>query len=227
MANAIHELFGNDRWLSEMIVFGRMLKQFEVGGQNRDNVSSAMWGIIDSTKKADAMSSFYGNTAVEQKDKKKPSSVQTSYVFDTFETHIDKLEVDCGCEIGPKMGHPHFHLLLSISHFGYVQFDYFKMNTFLEIMFKGMDTHHGWGDKFLLGNRKFRFYGDNENPYVDVKLYPQDNWREVLAAYVRKSAIPSIIEVEAARRLPGTAEERREIAKRLAEIGDATTAAAQ
>ena len=37
-----------------------------------------------------------------------------------------------------------------------------------------------------------------ENPYVDVKLYPQDNWKEILAAYVRKSAIPSIVEVEAA-----------------------------
>ena len=80
------------------------------------------------------------------------------------ETHIDKIEVDGGCEIGPKMGHPHFHLLLTVNHFSYVQFDYFKMNTFLEIMFRGLETFHGWGRKYMLPGG---FYGDSESPYVD------------------------------------------------------------
>jgi hypothetical protein len=198
MADALYTLFGTDKWLSEMIVFGKMLKSMDVALQRGDNVSKAMWGIIDKTKKSEAMSGFYGS--------RDPKAPRTSYIYDTYETHIDKLEVDGGCEIGPKMGHPHFHLLLTMSHFSYVQFDYFKMNTFLEIMFRGIDTFHGWGKSYFLPGP---FYGDNENPYVDIRLYPQDNWKEILAAYVRKNAIPSIVEVEGARRLPGTAEQRR------------------
>ena len=181
MADALYKLFGEDRWLSQMIVFGKQLKQFDVAAQNRDNVSSMQWNIIDKTKKEDAMDTFYGG------DRK------TSYVYDTYETHMNYVEVDAGCEIGPKMGHPHFHLMLTMSHYSYVQFDTFKMSTFLEIMFKGIETFHGWGKAYELpGN----FYGDNENPYVHIKLYPQDNWKEILAAYVRKNTIPSIVEVE-------------------------------
>ena len=199
MADAIRELFGKDRWLSEMIVFGKMLTNFDVAGQRQDNLSKSQWKIIDQTRKVDAMVNFYG------------SESRTSYVYDTYETHIDKVEVDAGCEIGPKMGHPHFHLLLTLSHFSYVHFDYFKMNTLLEIMFRGIDTplDSTWKQRFMLGSPQEPFYGDNENPYVDIKLYPQDNWKEILAAYVRKNAIPSIIEMEAARRIPGTAEDRR------------------
>ena len=112
MADALHELFGNDKWLSQMIVFGRQLKQFPSGiTQRGDNVSRAMWGVIDKTRKQDAMASFYGNG-----DKANP---ETSYTSDTYETHVDSVEVDGGCEIGPQMGHPHFHLLLTINHFSY------------------------------------------------------------------------------------------------------------
>tara|TARA_B100000212_G_scaffold313296_1_gene266107 strand:- start:1266 stop:6704 length:5439 start_codon:yes stop_codon:yes gene_type:complete len=198
MADALYTLFGQDRWLSQMVVMGKMLKSMDVKRARGDNVSKAMWGIIDRTNKSEAMDKFYGS--------RNARDPRTSYVYDTYETHVDKIEIDAGCEIGPKMGHPHFHCLLTINHFGYVQFDYYKMNSFLEIMFRGIETFHGWGTKFLLPDN---FYGDNENPYVDIRLYPQDNWREILAAYVRKNAIPSIVEVESSRRLPGTAEQRR------------------
>ena len=30
-------------------------------------------------------------------------------------------------------------------------------------------------------------YGENENPYVDLRLYPADNFLEVLHKYVRKN----------------------------------------
>ena len=199
MADAIYKLFGEDRWLSQMIVCGKMLKTMDLSRATKgDNVSRAMWGIIDRTNKTEAMQKFYGS-----RDTQDP---RTSYVYDTYETHVDKIDIDAGCEVGPKMGHPHFHLLLTINHFSYVQFDYFKMNAFLEIMFRGIETFHGWGTRYKLPDN---FYGDNENPYVDVRLYPQDNWREILAAYVRKNAIPSIVEVESSRRVPGTAEKRR------------------
>ncbi len=201
MADALYELFGNDKWLSQMLKFGMKIVEMSTA----DNISSAGWGLINKTRKQDAMSKFYGG------------DVQTSYTSDTYETHINRVEVDGGCEIGPKMGHPHFHLLLTVEHFSYVQFDYYKMKAFLEIMFKGLATFHNFGgrtlrdpDTYLLGSRTEPFYGDNENPYVDIKLYPQDNWKEVLAAYVRKtSGSTNMFQVLAGRGLEGTAELRR------------------
>ena len=38
----------------------------------------------------------------------------------------------------------------------------------------------------LVGGDGQPFYTDNENPYVDIRLYPSDNWADVVAAYVRK-----------------------------------------
>ena len=199
MAEALHELFGNDKWLSEMLKFGLYIKNSNAA----DSISSASWTTITKTNKEDAMAYFYGlnNTS--------------SYLWDTYETHIDKVEVDGGVEIGPKMGHPHFHLLLTINHYSYVQFDFFKMNTYLEIMFKGIETFHNFGgaknpQKFMLGSLDAPFYDDNEHPYVDIKVYPQDNWKEVLAAYVRKpSNSQNMLKVVSGRQLPGTAETRR------------------
>ena len=114
---------------------------------------------------------------------------------------MDKVEVDGGIEIGPNRHHPHFHILLTISHWSYVQIDYFKMNAFLELMFRGLDPlHRGWGDRFkLLDASGGLFYTDNENPHVDIKLYPQDNWQDIISAYVRKNATPGIMETLRAR----------------------------
>ena len=43
----------------------------------------------------------------------------------------------------------------------------------------------GWGELFqLIDSSGNLFYTDNENPYVDIKLYPQDNWNDIIAAYV-------------------------------------------
>ena len=98
--------------------------------------------------------------------------------------------MDGGIEIGPQRGHPHFHILLSLTHWSYVQFDYFKMNAYLESMFKGLDKYElGWGEKFkLLDGSGQPFYTDAENPYVMVKVYPQDNWQDIIQAYVQKGA---------------------------------------
>jgi len=178
MADAAYELFGNDKWLSQMLRFGKTLRKALEGPA--DNISRVAWEPIYKTNKKEAMDNFYGND----------SSGHTSYIYDTYETHVEKVDLDGGIEIGPKMHHPHFHMLLTLDHYGYVQFDYYKMNTLLEIMFRGLDTYHGWGDRFFLkdinGNP---FYGDNEFPYVDIRLYPQDNWKEIIAAYVRKPSV--------------------------------------
>ena len=32
-----------------------------------------------------------------------------------------------------------------------------------------------------------------QNAYVDVRLFPQDNWNTVIANYVRKSAVPDVL----------------------------------
>ena len=203
MADACYELFGNDKWLSRLLVFGQMIKSMKVGNQQGDQVSQSYFDVINHTNKTDAMKDFYG-------DKYENKS---SYLYDTYETHVDKVEVDGGVEIGPKMKHPHFHMLLTINHFSYVQIDYFKMNAYLEIMFRGIEAGYGWGQRFFLdAGDGTPFYGDNENPYVDIRVYPQDNWKEVLAAYVRKNAVPSMMEAVSARGAPPrTAEWRRQV----------------
>ena len=75
------------------------------------------------------------------------------------------------------------------------------MNAYLELMFRGLDPlERGWGDRFQLKDASGGlFYTDNENPHVDIKLYPQDNWSDVIAAYVRKNATPGIMETLGAR----------------------------
>ena len=109
---------------------------------------------------------------------------------------MDSVTLDGGIEIGPNRHHPHFHILLTVNHWSYIQIDYFKMNAYLEMMFRGLDPlQRGWGASYKLESASGDlFYTDNENPHVDIKLYPQDNWQDIIAAYVRKNATPSILE---------------------------------
>ena len=197
MRLACLKIFGDDKYLSQMLVFGKMLS---VETRSADRVSRGQWKVIDHTKKADAMDTFYG------------ADGKSSYLSDTFETHIEKVEVDGGIEIGPKMHHPHFHIMLTLNHYSYVQFDYFKMNRFLELMFKGIKSpvDTGLNDVDNKGRPMYKlldaiglpFYGDNENPYVDIKLYAQDDWRAVLHNYVRKNTIPGMLEAVTAGYMP-------------------------
>ena len=51
-----------------------------------------------------------------------------------------------------------------------------------------------WGNQFHFQDKdgfvdKDDFYGDNEFPYIDIRLYPQDNWKEIISAYVRKGSV--------------------------------------
>ena len=187
MARAAHELFGNDTLLSELLVFGHKLGNFGRADESSDTISKARFEVIREPNKKDQLENFYGQGAPHP---------MNSYVYDTYETHIDSVEVDAGVEIGPIRKHPHFHLLLTINHFTYVQIDYFKMNAYLEMMFKGIDPlQKGWGDRFLMtASSGDLFYSDNENPMVDIRVYPQDNWQDIISAYVRKNATPSVME---------------------------------
>ena len=142
--------------------------------------------MIKAPNKKDQIANFYGD------------ATGSSYIYDTYQTHVDKVDLDGGIEIGPQRHHPHFHMLLTINHWSYIQIDYFKMNAYLEMMFKGIDPLlKGWDDRFqLLDSSGNLFYTDNENPYVDIKLYPQDNWNDIISAYVRKNAVPGPIEAQ-------------------------------
>ena len=187
MADAAHELFGNDQNLSELLVFGYKLK----GGMgSEDSISQGGFVPIQQPNKADQQPHFFGGNG------------GSSYQFDTYQTHVDKVDLDGGIEVGPQRHHPHFHMLLTINHWSYIQIDYFKMNAYLEMMFKGIDPlKKNWGKRFqLLDSSGNLFYTDNENPYVDIKLYPQDNWNDIIAAYVRKNAVPGPLEAQAVAR---------------------------
>jgi hypothetical protein len=172
MADALRYVFGNDRELCKLLLIGYKL---EVASQDLagDIVSRAQYKMIKKANKDDAR--FYGTES------------NTSYVSDTYETHVSCVSVDAGVEIGPNLHHPHFHLLLKVEHFTYVQIDKYRMKAVLEQLFKGI--HVLKGDKFMLLDHKgLPFYTDNENAYVDIKLYPTDNWAEVVSAYMRKGA---------------------------------------
>ena len=194
MAGAVHCLFGNDTHLSELLVFGYKLSGFGARGEASDVISKAQFSVIPKPNKKDAEKDFYGGL-------NRGGGGDSSYIYDTYETHVEKVELDGGIEIGPSRHHPHFHLLLTINHWSYVQIDYFKMNAWFELMFKGLDPmQRGWGDSYYLQDASGGpFYTDNENPHIDIKLYPQDNWSDVIAAYVRKSAIPGAMEALGAR----------------------------
>lgn len=189
MANAAHLIFGDDRFLSQLLVFGMKLDGFSREKDKKpDSLSAAYFKLIDAPRKKEAEATFYATGA------------GSSYIYDTYETHVDKVSVDGGIEIGPLMKHPHFHILVTINHWSYVHIDYFKMNHFLELLFRGQDPYHWFAPGFveqnfmLVGASGDYFYTDNEQPYVDIRLYPQDNWQDIITAYVRKSSTPGIME---------------------------------
>ena len=183
MADGVRYLFGRDDHLCDMLLFGKKLELREEG---TDTISERDYVTIFKARKKEK--TFYGDA-----DEKK-----SSYTSDTFTTHVDGVDIDCGVEIGPTLHHPHFHLLLTINHWGYVQIDYYRMKQKLEHLYKGIPfssaNPNENGSFKLLDASGLPFYGDNENPYVDIKLYPTDNWQQVIAAYVRKTAQPDIFE---------------------------------
>ena len=196
MANAAHLVFGDDRYVSRLLVFGQKLINFQRDKTKPpDSISAAHFTLIDKPRKKEAINTFYAK------------ATGSSYVYDTYETHVDKVEVDGGIEIGPTMKHPHFHILVTISHYTYIQIDYFKMNQYFELLFRGHDPFFNFPDNYVKNNFELidasggPFYTDNEHPYVDIRLYPQDNWQEVLAAYVRKQSrsILGAIDIRAGR----------------------------
>ena len=172
IADALRYVFGNDKELCKLLLIGYRL-QDAANNLPGDVVSKKHYTPITSAKKE--TTTFYGD------------SEKTSYLYDTYETHVSCVSVDAGVEIGPKLHHPHFHLLLKIEHYTYVQIDKFRMKAVLEQLFKGI--HVEKGEEFMLLDHKgLPFYTDNENAYVDIRLYPTDNWAEVVSAYMRKGA---------------------------------------
>jgi len=170
MADAVRTLFGNDKELCKLVVFGMKVQG---AGTEKDSVSSKEMLPIRNANKKDKL--FYGHDG------------HNSYVYDTYLSHVESVTVDAGIEIGPTYHHPHFHALVTINHFSYVQIDTFRMKSILEQMFKG--THRDHKQQFMLiDGAGLPFYTDNENPYIDIRMYPSDNWAEVVAAYVRKGA---------------------------------------
>ena len=182
MGNAVRSLFG-DKHLCEILLFGMKLEDAA-----DDTISAKRYTYIKKARKATTV--FYG------------SAEGNSYAFDTYQTHVESVTVDAGIEIGPTYHMPHFHALVTINHWSYVTVDTMRMKAILEQMLKGTGRFASEADQksyMLLDGDGLPFYTDNENPYVDIRLYPSDNWAEVISAYVRKSAVPGIFEAQRAR----------------------------
>ena len=193
MRDAVALVFGNDVKLAEMLRFGQKLQTNVPGGDGNasivnhqtDAISRHSWTNIPAPNKKDALPLFYGGGG------------GSSYLSDTYQTHVESVDLQAGIELGPNRHHPHFHALLTINHWSYVQLDTFIMNQMLEKLFKDDK-----GPYYLVDSMGLPFYGDQENPYVDLRLYPEDGFQDVLAAYVRKSATPGPLEALAMRYAP-------------------------
>jgi hypothetical protein len=212
MADAIHHLFGDDTRLSKMLVFGRKLA---ADAKSNDK----MWVPISKARKEDYV--FYGGMFDVVSQGRSRLVSRNSYVYDQFDTHVENVDVDGGVEIGPTMGHPHFHVMLTLTHFSYLQFDYYAMKYYLETLFKGLEGPEG--TTMMLGNETDPFYGDNENPYVEVKLYPSDNFLDALHSYVRKHAVHDRVNDardESNRRKPDKPGKRRDPARDSSDDSD-------
>jgi hypothetical protein len=181
MASAVNLLFGNDSYLKDLLVFGKKINKNPRNAA--DVLGKGDWMTIVETRKKAAMQNFYGGAQYGLNS--------SSYVYDTYETHVSSVNAQIGVELGPKRHHPHFHCVLTVNHFSYVHFDYFRMVTYLEMMFTGRDVAFGWGEEYKL---PAGYYTDAELPWVDIRMYPQDNYLDVLLAYIRKNATPGPIE---------------------------------
>jgi len=94
MADAAHELFGNDQNLAELLVFGYKIA---AGGKGKqDSISQGGFELIEKPNKKDQEANFYGGGI----------GGGSSYIYDTYQTHVDKVDLDGGIEIGPQRHHP-------------------------------------------------------------------------------------------------------------------------
>lgn len=171
MADGVRKLFGDDHELCQIVLFGVKLQSQE--NKKDDTVSKKQYTHITKPNKSDTL--FYGDVE------------GNSYIYDTYMTHVESVTVDAGVEIGPRYHHPHFHCLVTFNHYSYIHIDTSRLKSVLEQYFKG--THPVYTTQYqLTDGRGLHFYTDNENPYIDIRVYPSDNWADVIAAYVRKGA---------------------------------------
>ena len=110
-----------------------------------------------------------------------------TYPHDNYLTHMCYTEFEGGMEIAPVTNFFHFHLMLKMVHFSKLMFDYMRMKNWLELSFKGM--HKDPKDNFfIIDHDGSLFYKTTDNPYVHIRLHPQDDWDDVLRAYMFKSS---------------------------------------
>jgi hypothetical protein len=111
-----------------------------------------------------------------------------SYKFDTFQSHIHYYKCTGGTEIAPTTKFFHFHMILKLVHYSKLMFDYFKMSDWLRKSFLGL--HGNVEDNFYIQDVDGTpFYKYSDRPYVDLRLYDQDDWEEVAHEYVRKDQL--------------------------------------
>ena len=110
-----------------------------------------------------------------------------TYPYDNYITHMCYAEFEAGIEIAPVTKFFHFHLMLKMVHYSKLMFNYMKMKNWLERAFKG--NHDDSADNFYIPDHDgSTFFKITDNPYVHIKLHAQDDWDDVLKAYMLKSA---------------------------------------
>ena len=114
----------------------------------------------------------------------------TDYLHDTYDDHIEYISANGGVEIGPVNRMYHFHLMLSVVHWSRIMFDYYLMSNWFLDSFRGVHAMQEMNFK-IFDQNGHAWVRDSEAWYTQLKLYPQDDWDEVLRRYVRKTAMSS------------------------------------
>ena len=165
MANAVRTLFSDDNEVARLIRWGYKIVR-SVG------------------EKGTSFSLTVANKTKSEFD------YPQSYIHDEYDTHIKEVDVECGVEIGPQQRLHHFHCMCTITHWSKIQMDYFAMAAWLQDAFKGtthLDPETGEGRFYLKDQNGLPYYRDSEFPYIQVKLYPEDNYMDILSEYIKKT----------------------------------------
>lgn len=107
-----------------------------------------------------------------------------SYPNDTFDSHMHYWKVTGGVEIAPVTKFFHFHMIIKMVHYSKIMFDYYRMADWLRREFTNPN-----GKYFIKDVDGTCFYKGQDRPYIDLRLYDQDDWENVAHEYVRKDAM--------------------------------------
>lgn len=102
------------------------------------------------------------------------------YRTDTYDTHVESVEVAAAVERGDVMERPHCHIYLTMIHYSQIQID----KTLLKEW--AWNTYNQYCDQ--AGGSSYKLTS-KQSVYTHIKLLPQSDWQDVMMAYMEKGML--------------------------------------